>query len=73
MNKENYPDFLVSLEIAKGLKDIEFDEECLCYWHEDHFRVECSTDKKENLCPQYHNYNENIKNISLPTWEQVLK
>ena len=72
MNKENYPDFLVSLEIAKELKEIDFDEKCLCYWNEDLLRIECSTDKKENLCPQYYNYNENIKNISLPTWEQVL-
>lgn len=73
MNKENYPDFLVPLEIAKELKEIEFNEKCLCYWNEDLLRVECSTDEKENLCPQYYDYNENIKNISLPTWEQVLK
>ena len=73
MNIENYPDFLVPLEIAKELKEIDFDEKCLCYWNEDLLRVECLTDKNENLCPQYYDYNENIKNISLPTWEQVLK
>ena len=43
MKNSNYPNWLVSLEIAKELKEIGFKEKCLCYWHEYFHRIECST------------------------------
>lgn len=73
MKNNNYPNWLVSLEIAKELKEIGFKEECLCYWYEPVQRVECSTDEDERLCPEYYDYNTDETTTSLPTWEQVFE
>lgn len=73
MKNNNYPNWLVSLEIAKGLKEIGFKEKCLCYWYEPVQRVECSTDDEERLCPEYYDYNTDESTTSLPTWEQVFE
>lgn len=73
MKNNNYPTWLVSLEIAKELKEIGFKEECLCYWYEPVQRVECSTDEDERLCPEYYDYNTDESTTSLPTWEQVFE
>ena len=73
MNNENYPNWLVPLEIAKKLKEIGFKDKCLCYWHEYFHRIECSTDDEERLCPEYYDYNTDESTTSLPTWEQVFE
>lgn len=73
MKNNNYPDWLVSLEIAKKLKEIGFKEKCLCYWHEYFHRIECSTDDEDRLCPEYYDYNTDESTTSLPTWEQVFE
>ena len=73
MKNSNYPNWLVSLEIAKELKEIGFKEKCLCYWHEYFHRIECSTDDEDRLCPEYYDYNTDESTTSLPTWEQVLE
>ena len=73
MKNNNYPNWLVSLEIAKELKEIGFKEKCLCYWHEHLQRIERSTDDEERLCPEYYDYNTDESTTSLPTWEQVFE
>ena len=73
MKNNNYPNSLVSLEIAQQLKEIGFKEKCLCYWHEHFHRIECSTDDEERLCPEYYDYNTDESTTSLPTWEQVFE
>ena len=73
MKNNNYPNWLVPLEIAKKLKEIGFKEKCLCYWHEYFHRIECSTDDEERLCPEYYDYNTDESSTSLPTWEQVFE
>ena len=73
MKNYEYPNWLVSLEIAKKLKEIGFKEKCLCYWHEYFHRIECSTDDKDRLCPEYYDYNTDESTTSLPTHEQVFE
>ena len=73
MKNYEYPNWLVSLEIAKELKEIGFKEKCLCYWHEYFHRIECSTDEDERLCPEYYDYNTDETTTSLPTWEQIFE
>ncbi|ERI64305.1 hypothetical protein HMPREF1551_00544 [Capnocytophaga sp. oral taxon 863 str. F0517] len=73
MKNYEYPNWLVSLEIAKELKEIGFKEKCLCYWHEYFHRIECSTDDEDRLCPEYYDYNTDESTTSLPTWEQVFE
>ena len=73
MNTQNYPNWLVSLEIAQQLKEIGFKEKCLCYWHEHLQRIERSTGDEERLCPEYYDYNTDESTTSLPTWEQVFE
>ena len=73
MKNNDYPNWLVSLEIAQQLKEIGFKEKCLCYWHEHLQRIECSTDDEERLCPEYYDYNTDESTTSLPTWEQVFE
>ena len=73
MKNNNYPNWLVSLDIAKKLKEIGFKEKCLCYWHEYFHRIECSTDDEDRLCPEYYDYNTDESTTSLPTWEQIFE
>lgn len=73
MKNNNYPNWLVPLEIAKELKEIGFKEKCLCYWHEYFHRIECSTDDEDRLCPEYYDYNTDESTTSLPAWEQVFE
>ena len=73
MKNYEYPNWLVSLEIAQQLKEKGFKEKCLCYWHEYFHRIECSTDDEDRLCPEYYDYNTDESTTSLPTWEQVLE
>ena len=73
MKNNDYPNWLVSLEIAQQLKEIGFKEKCLCYWHEYFHRIECSTDDEDRLCPEYYDYNTDESTTSLPTCEQVFE
>ena len=72
MKNNNYPNWLVSLEIAQQLKEIGFKEECLCYWYEPVQRVECSTDDEDRLCPECYNYNTDETTTSLPLGNKSL-
>ena len=84
MNKENYPTWLVSPDIAKELKEIGFDTPCHCY-------IALAISGKGYQCieigDRIHNevynsielrdikrinYNKQKGCISLPTWEQAL-
>lgn len=73
MKNNSYPSWLVSLEIARELKEIGFKEKCLCYWHEYFHRIECSTDDEDRLCPEYYDYNTDESTTSLTTWEQIFE
>ena len=71
MKNNNYPSWLVSLEIAKELKTIGFDTPCSFYydekllkispWHDEEFIVTNWNDKLFRYC------------VSIPTWEQVFE
>lgn len=77
MKTNNYPSWLVPIEIAKKLKKIGFNEEC-CF---------VFVYKDENVClmtknkAQYHyiddinkdNYNRKVDIYSIPTWGQVFE
>ena len=71
MKNNNYPNWLVSLDIAKELKEIGFDTPCSFYydekllkispWHDEEFVVTNWNDKIFRYC------------VSLPTHEQVFE
>ena len=71
MKNNNYPTWLVSLEIAKELKAIGVDTPCSFYydeklfkispWHDEEFVVTNWNDKLFRYC------------VSIPTWEQVFE
>ena len=71
MENNNYPTWLVPLDIAKELKDIGFDTPCSFYydeellkispWHDEEFAVTNWNDKLFHYC------------VSLPTYEQVFE
>ena len=71
MKNNNYPNWLVPLEIAKELKEIGFDIPCSFYydekllkispWHDEEFIVTNWNDKLFRYC------------VSLPTHEQVFE
>lgn len=71
MKNNNYPSWLVPLEIAKELKEIGFDTPCSFYydekllkispWHDEEFVVTNWNDKLFRYC------------VSLPTHEQVFE
>lgn len=77
MEKNNYPSWLIPIDIAKKIKQIGFDEEC-CF-------VLVSNDKKVGFTTkhkaQYYfvddidkvNYNKETNICSIPTWEQVFE
>lgn len=88
MKTNNYPKWLVPVEIAEKLKEIGFDEPCLVYSAK-HLQISkdlfiAFKDKAEATsiylkgCEQYTNsyFKRRIKNInifSIPTWGQVLE
>lgn len=85
MNKLNYPTWLVSLEIAKELKEIGFNEPTLFHYYENDFDVTIETNSyyDEGEAQGYlhfyisafkeENFNRDKKCISVPTWEQVFE
>lgn len=70
-NPENYPTWLVPLDIAKELKEIGFNENCHFYWDNHLNLVDCYDN--ENGYPDLEGYNSNKHQIkySLPTWTEV--
>ena len=85
MKNKNYPNWLVSLEIAKELKEIGFNEPTLFHYYENDFDVTIETNSyyDEGEAQGYlhfyisafkeENFNRDKKCISLPTWEQVFE
>ena len=84
MKNNNYPTWLVPIEIAKELKEIGFEEECHFFWnfYEDVNKMCCYADISEEdddfLLPNTYNYNNKNSTgyyvyLSLPTWEQVFE
>jgi len=85
MNKENYPSWLVPIEIARELKKIGFNEPCLYYNSEaiSGMGYQCIEieERIHNEAPnvielrelKYFNYNKTKGCISIPAWEQVFK
>lgn len=84
MKNNNYPNWLVSLEIAKELKEIGFDTPCTFLWdsYEDVNEIRCYLDEHPEECdvflPGSYNYNNPNSSgyysyTSLPTWEQVFE
>lgn len=75
MKENNYPSWLVPVEIAKKLREIGFDKECIFVLTKSN-KIGFTT-KEDN---QYHlfeevNLNSNLENslVCIPTWEQVFE
>ena len=81
--KNKYPNWLVPIEITKNLKEIGFDEPCVCYT-----RLSYNETNTSNCVPDvsYSSFGklDGVKNsehindditfgISIPTWEQVFE
>lgn len=85
MKNNNYPTWLVPLDIAKELKEIGFDEPTLFHYYENDFDVTIETNSyyDEGEAQGYlhfyisafkeENFNRDKKCISIPTWEQVFE
>ena len=85
MKNNNYPNWLVPLDIAKELKEIGFDEPTLFHYYENDFDVTIETNSyyDEGEAQGYlhfyisafkeENFNRDKKCISIPTWEQVFE
>nr|DAK41677.1 MAG TPA: hypothetical protein [Caudoviricetes sp.] len=80
MKNNNYPNWLVSLEIAKELKAIGFDEPChflFLYYHGWEMLKKRGDEYgfiTSNNCRAYVVENHNgIGKLSVPTWEQVFE
>jgi len=70
MNTQNYPNWLVPLDIALQLKEIGFNKDCAFYYDERLLRISPYHDE------EFSTTNWNDKRyfrdcVSLPTWEQV--
>ena len=80
MKNNNYPSWLVPIEIAKELKEIGFDEPCHFYflyyhgWEMLKKRGDEYGFITSNNCRAYVVENHNgIGKLSVPTWEQVFE
>ena len=85
MNKLNYPNWLVPLDIAQELKEIGFDKPTLFHYYEHDFDITIETNSyyEEGEALGYlhfymsafkeENFNRDKKCISFPTWEQVFE
>ena len=75
MKKSGYPNWLVPLELAKRLKEIGFDEECVftnSYLTDNiSFEIECNDDYYLSFSDL--TLQKNIKDglVTIPTWEQA--
>ena len=70
MKNNNYPNWLVPLEIAKKLKELGFDIECAFFY--DDILKEISFDEEDVSLINW-NKKSFTKCVSLPTWEQVFE
>ena len=81
MNKENYPTWLVPLDIAQELKAIGFDIPCHFYYQNDYSEYLKAGDPdkyhiiSDSLAANRKNANHNKSDIAIsaPTWEQVFQ
>ena len=85
MKNNNYPNWLVPLDIAKELKEIGFNEPTLFHYYENDFDVTIETNSyyDEGEAQGYlsfyisalkeEDFNIYKECISLPTWEQVFE
>lgn len=81
MNTQNYPNWLVPLDIAQELKAIGFDEPCHFYYQNDYSEYLKAGDPdkyhiiSDSLAANRKNANHNISEIAIsaPTWEQVFQ
>ena len=85
MKNNNYPNWLVPLDIAQQLKEIGFDEPTLFHYYENDFDVTIETNDYYNegeaqgylsfyiSALKEEDFNIYKKCISLPTWEQVFE
>ena len=79
MNKENYPNWLVPLDIAQELKAIGFDEPCHFYYQNDYSEYLKAGDPdkyhiiSDSLAANRKNANHNKSDIAIsaPTWTEV--
>ena len=78
MKNNNYPSWLVSLEIAKELKEIGFNKKTMFYFFsaDTTFKFSISEDiPLDYILPisdvELDNYNRKGFYVSIPTWEQV--
>ena len=79
MNKEQYPTWLVPLDIAQELKEIGFDEPCHFYYQNDYseYLKAGNPDKyhiiSDSLAANRKNANHNNSDIAIsaPTWTDV--
>lgn len=71
MKNNNYPNWLVPLEIAKELKEIGFDTPCSFYYDELLLKISPYHDEEFSTT----NWNDKLFRycVSLPTWEQVFE
>ena len=80
MNKEKYPTWLVSLDIAKELKEIGFNEPCHFYYQNDYSEYLKAGDPNkyhiisDSLAANRKNANHNNSDIAIsaPSWEEAL-
>ena len=77
MKNNNYPNWLVPLEIAKELKEIGFKENCYFEFSYDNGLTLEANKRDENTIIEIDDLlfcaNEVWQNISIPTWEQVFE
>ena len=77
MNKLNYPNWLVPLDIAIKLKEIGFKENCYFEFSYDNGLTLEANKRDENTIIEIDDLlfcaNEVWQNISIPTWEQVFE
>lgn len=70
MKNNNYPTWLVPLDIAKELKEIGFNKDCAFYYDERLLRISPYHD--EDFSTTNWNDKRYFRDcVSLPTWEQV--
>lgn len=78
MKTSNYPNWLVSIEIAKSLKEIGYKENCCFEFSLDNgLTLEINKREEEDTIIEIDDLlfctNEIWQNVSVPTWEQVLE
>ena len=77
MKNNNYPTWLVPIEIAKELKEIGFKENCYFEFSYDNGLTLEANKRDENTIIEIDDLlfcaNEVWQNISIPTWEQVFE